>query len=416
MSIEDSDLQRLETYSTVVRQMRSGQFCPIEVPASEEGPSPVDLLGKELVELAKWLELRFGEFRKILEVSEEINRELFVENVLDRIYNTFSSLIPYHRLGCALLIKNDQSLQAYWARASYAGLKIEKHYTERMEGSSLEAILATGKPRIINDLERYLADHPESVSTKLIVAEGVRSSLTCPLIAHGKSLGFLFFSSCQKNTYRDLHYDLFLQIAGQVSVLIEKSLLYQQLFDLNQQLVEAHRQLKEKSMHDALTGVLNRGAIFELLDSRLCEARRKGWVVAVIMADLDHFKSINDSHGHLAGDAVLRSVAAAIRNALRGYDHIGRYGGEEFLIVLGEADSAAACKVAERVRRAVEALEVQYEGIVIKPSVSQGIALAGGDLRADKLLVRADAALYLAKQSGRNCCRLAPAMESSPGS
>ncbi len=212
IAIPDGDLQRLEAYGVAIRQIRSGQFLArqcLSVSGSTVDPAnPVDVLGYELAQLAQWLELRFGEFRKILEVSEEISSELFAEKVLDRIYQTFSSLIPYDRIGCALLSENGQRLSAYWARASYENLKINKHYTADMAGSSLETTLVSGKPRIINDLEEYLFYHPDSVSTQLILAEGIHSNLTCPLIANGKPLGFLFFSSCQTNTYRDLHHDI----------------------------------------------------------------------------------------------------------------------------------------------------------------------------------------------------------------
>lgn len=406
ITITDSDLQRLESYSSALRQMRTGQFPALPAPGNVAGP--INAIGYELAQLAEWLDLRFKEFHKIQAVYEEIGSELFAESVLDRIYNTFTSLIPYDRIGCALLVENDQKLSAYWARAAYAELKIRKNYTAHMAGSSLESILATGEPRIINDLEDYLFEHPDSISTQLIVAEGIRSSLTCPLIANGKPLGFLFFSSCEKNTYRDLHHDIFLQIASQISMLIEKSLLYSRLFEQNRQLIDAHQQLKEQSMHDALTGTLNRSAIFELLNDHLCEAERKKWSVAIIMADLDHFKAINDKHGHIAGDTVLRTAAATMKKALRDYDHIGRYGGEEFLIILNEADIKTANEVAERVRQAVEVLDIQHEGKVIRVSLSQGIALSHGDERADHLIARADAALYIAKQEGRNCCRSAP--------
>lgn len=408
-SIKSNDLQRLETYSTAVRQMRNGEFRAVTAPPPGDVADPIDMLGHELAQLAEWLELRFEEFHKIQKVSEEISNELYAENVLDRIYSTFSSLIPYDRIGCALLTDNGQIVRAYWTRAIYPNLKINKNYTAQLADSSLEAILVSGVPRIINDLENYLFDHPRSVSTQLIVAEGIRSSLTCPLIANDKPLGFLFFSSCLKDTYRDLHHDIFMQLAGQVSVLIEKSLLYQQL-------AEAHQQLKELSMRDALTGVLNRGTIFELLNKHLQKAERKKRPVAIIIVDLDHFKAINDEHGHLGGDVVLRTVATAIEKSLRSYDHIGRYGGEEFLIILNETDIKAACEAAERVRKAVEALKVQHENRIIQLSLSQGIALSCGDEQAEHLIARADAALYLAKQEGRNCCRLAqPCPEAQHG-
>jgi GAF domain-containing protein len=103
----------------------------------------------------------------------------------------------------------------------------------------------------------YLANNPKSLSTQLIVSEGIQSSLTCPLIADDKPIGFIFFSSKEKNTYIDAHQKVFISIARQISVLVEKSRLYQHIYDLNNQLITALSQLKEQSSRDALTSILN---------------------------------------------------------------------------------------------------------------------------------------------------------------
>ena len=127
-----------------------------------------------------------------------------------------------------------------------------------MQGSSLEQIVESQEPRIINDLERYLIEKPESVSTRLIVAEGVRSSLTCPLVSMGKPIGFLFFSSNEKNCYADVHQDSFCSLASQLAAVVEKSQLYEELLQVNKELYESRDAFELQATHDALTGLWNR--------------------------------------------------------------------------------------------------------------------------------------------------------------
>ena len=142
-------------------------------------------------------------------------------------------IVPYHRIGFSLLEENDTVLRAYWARSESPVIKIGKGYSAGMRGSSLEKVFQTGKPRILNDLEGYLKDHSDSKSTRDIVEEGMRSSLTCPLVASGKPVGFLFFSSTRAHEYRDAHTALFQEIAGQLALTLEKSRLYEEVIRFN---------------------------------------------------------------------------------------------------------------------------------------------------------------------------------------
>jgi hypothetical protein len=146
MTIRKTDLSRLEHFRTTVRAMRAGHFR-VAVPPGSDKTDAIDALGHELTQLAGWLDRRFAEFRKLQEVAVEIGGGLFTDNVLDRIYNSFSALIPYDRIGCALLVEEERALRAYWARATYPDLKINRGFTARMAGSSLETIFSTGKPR-----------------------------------------------------------------------------------------------------------------------------------------------------------------------------------------------------------------------------------------------------------------------------
>ncbi len=162
-------------------------------------------------------------------------------------------------------------------------------------------------------------------------------------------------------------------------------------------LIEERAVLREKATTDALTGVWNRATILEILESELKRAKVSGGRLAVIMADLDHFKKVNDTHGHPAGDVVLRECAARMKSAVRPADAVGRYGGEEFLVVLPGATAEAAAKTAERVRRAVAASSTS-NGIAM--TVSLGVA-SGVD-SGEQIVKSADVALYRAKQEGRN--------------
>ena len=165
-----------------------------------------------------------------------------------------------------------------------------------------------------------------------------------------------------------------------------------------------------QATHDALTGLWNRGAILDILKRELVRAQREGTSVGVILADLDHFKSVNDTYGHLAGDAVLRESAQRINAAVRTYDAVGRYGGEEFLIVLAGSNEVTVNQ-AERIRALVSAEPVSTADGVIPITLSMGVTFAGENQEeeVEAVLRVADSALYRAKRAGRNRVEIAAA-------
>lgn len=185
------------------------------------------------------------------------------------------------------------------------------------------------------------------------------------------------------------------------------------IVELQQELIRMREAVRHQARHDALTGLYNRGAILEILHRELGRARRERSALSIILADLDEFKRINDTRGHLAGDAVLREAARRMGSCVRGYDSVGRYGGEEFLCVLPGCEAAVAEGVAERIRTAVVAEPVTAGEGTLPISVSLGVASTSGPATptADALLQAADEALYRAKAAGRNCTRLAPPVE-----
>lgn len=176
------------------------------------------------------------------------------------------------------------------------------------------------------------------------------------------------------------------------------------IVELQRELIAAREAMRFQAMHDRLTGVCNRGAMDEVLAREIARARRSGSPIAVAMVDLDFFKKVNDTHGHAAGDAVLKAAAARFCASLRAYDVLGRFGGEEFLAVFPGCAVESAVTVAERLRAALAATPVEIEGGAIACTCSVGVC-AGAlphELDADALLAAADKALYEAKRAGRN--------------
>ena len=223
--------ERIRRYRDAALAMKDGRF-EVDIPTA--GEDEVARLGEALRQLGASMESKFSEMKKLSKATEEINSGLVLDDVLNHVYESFKGIIPFDRIGLSLIDEDGRRIRARWARSEAPLMYIVKDYSQPLEGSSLKRIIETGEPRILNDLETYLRDHPKSDSTKRIVAEGIRSSLTCPLIAMGKRIGVMFFSSMKADTYRDLHTELFLEIAGQLSLIVEKGRLYQELLELNE--------------------------------------------------------------------------------------------------------------------------------------------------------------------------------------
>lgn len=181
------------------------------------------------------------------------------------------------------------------------------------------------------------------------------------------------------------------------------------ILHLQNELITAREAMRRQATRDSLTGTWNHAAILEVLEHELGRARREGKPVAAVLADLDHFKAVNDTFGHLTGDAVLCEFAARTAAALRPYDLIGRYGGEEFLVVLPNCDETAVVAVCERLRRRVADQPFTHDGRDVPVTVSVGAAVSrAGSGDAATLVKAADLALYRAKAAGRNRVELAP--------
>ncbi len=174
---------------------------------------------------------------------------------------------------------------------------------------------------------------------------------------------------------------------------------------LQEELTAQSARLESLIYGDELTGLFNRRFLLTQLSALVSGSRRHGRPMSVVMIDIDHFKNVNDEHGHAVGDAVLAAIATTLRERLRAEDWIGRLGGEEFLALLPDDDAEGAATVAEGLRHAVEHIGVRHGDQVLRPTVSVGWATLEGDESPDQVLRRADDALYAAKRAGRNTTR-----------
>jgi two-component system, cell cycle response regulator len=178
----------------------------------------------------------------------------------------------------------------------------------------------------------------------------------------------------------------------------------QRILHLEGRLVEARENMRFKATHDSLTSLFNRGVIVDLLGREISRSRRERVPTAILLCDVDHFKTINDTHGHLIGDEVLQEAARRLLLSVRSYDYVGRYGGEEFLIILNNCDPVSAPRRAEEIRKSLSDTPVQTSAGPLIVTMSMGVHQTQnwGVQTVEELLQQVDAAMYAAKAAGRN--------------
>lgn len=178
---------------------------------------------------------------------------------------------------------------------------------------------------------------------------------------------------------------------------------------LEDRLIEAREHMRFQATHDPLTSLLNRGAVLDLLGRELARSQREHSSSTILLADVDHFKQVNDTLGHATGDEVLVEIANRLAASVRPYDFVGRYGGEEFLVVLSNCNPSYAPARAEEIRGSISNRSVETSKGPLAITISLGVLMTGewGPRPLEELLHAADTALYEAKEAGRNCLRVA---------
>ncbi len=225
------------------------------------------------------------------------------------------------------------------------------------------------------------------------------------MVHKGTLLGVLNFERPEMSSFAPEEIEFLTAVADQVSIAVANAGL--------------HEKTVELSITDPLTGVANRRHLFSRLDMEIARANRFGTQVSILMIDIDHFKKLNDSAGHRAGDQTLRQVCDLLKSTIRRVDTLARYGGEEFVLVLPQVTKTEAVEVADKLRRAIE--EAPMEHRHVQPggriTISVGVANLPVDATTmDRLVDCADSALYASKRGGRNLVTgYAPGMELHPG-
>ncbi len=312
---------------------------------------------------------------------------LDLEPLLGQILDAAVSAIPSAEKGMIHLVARETGQLETRASIGYTDKRIQKFLIQGAKDHYYVAeAVSERKPLLVPDIDLKTRVHPEEL---LPETRNIRSAIVAPLVLNEEILGALSLESSQREAFNENDLRLLVTFAATVTIAIRNAQL--------------HGEVQKLAITDTVTGVYNRRGFFELGKREVERARRFGRPLTGIMFDMDHFKDVNDTFGHTCGDQVLRIIAERIKSNIREVDIMGRYGGDEFTILLPETDLFVATNVAERLRLCVYDSPVPMEGSLIPLTISLGVARLSHDLLdLTSLLDRADAALYSAKRSGRN--------------
>ncbi len=310
---------------------------------------------------------------------------LQLEPLLGQILDAAVSAIPAAEKGMIYLIAPNTGQLEMRASLGYSDPRIQKFTVPGSRGYVARAVRER-KPIIIADGQTDPAVRLHGSSSEI---QAVQSAIAAPLILEDEVIGAISLDATRRAAFTETDLHLLTSFADMATAAIHNAQL--------------HAEVQKLALTDSLTGLYNRRGFMELGRREVQRSLRFDRPLTAIMADVDHFKYINDTYGHGIGDLVLKTVASRCSSNIRAVDIIGRYGGEEFIVLLPETDLFTAAAVAERLRERMADLPVMAGGVSVSVSISLGVAKASADTPdLDALIRRADSALLAAKQNGRN--------------
>lgn len=327
---------------------------------------------------------RARELTELHRATEYLLTTIEIEPLLGNILDAVTRAIPDAEKGMLYLMARDTGQLEMRAIIGYNDVRIQNVPQEK-HGYVAKAV-QEGKPLLVTNVQQDASMRYEG---SIDEARAVQSAIVAPLILRNEVIGALALESLKENAFSSDDLRVLVTFAATATAAIRNALL--------------HGEVQKLASTDTLTNVYNRRGFIELSKREIERARRFGRPLSAIMVDVDHFKEINDTYGHAEGDRILCMVTERLKSNIREIDILGRYGGDEFTIILPETDLFVATNVAERVRQSIIEVPTLIKDQPVQISFSIGVARANPET-ADltTLLDNADAAMYIAKQAGGN--------------
>jgi diguanylate cyclase (GGDEF)-like protein/PAS domain S-box-containing protein len=357
------------------------KFQPEEISICEQASHLIELAFEKFRAMEQ-AQRRADTSETLRKAGVAIAETLETDEAVTRILEQLKQVIPYDSASVQLI--NGDELEIVGG-SGFADPKAVIGIRFAVHGDNPNSVVVeTEKPYLLRNVGDVYGEFKKPPHNH------IKSWLGVPLIAQNKLIGLLSIDSSEESHFTDDDISIAVTFANQVSITLENARMFQEA--------------QSQALTDPLTGVYNRRGLLEMAAADFAKAIARGYSFSGIMIDLDYFKNVNDTHGHDIGDQVLCEAANRFKNCIRGLDYVGRYGGEEFLVVLPETNLNTARIVAERLRKVLADNPVSIgDGLEINVTASLGIANRDENTKTLEILItRADQALYVAKHNGRN--------------